>query len=333
MRSTGRPPLWIMRQAGRYLPEYRELRKKHSFKEMCSIPDLAVEVSLQPYRRFALDAVIVFYDILFLAEAMGAPLEFTESGPVFRSPIRSPEDIDALHAPDLRSRVPGRGTGAILESLRRLRAELPRSIAVLGFAGAPFTVASYLVEGGFERTGDRMKRLIHESPRTVHVLLERITEATCAYAAAQVEAGADAVQLFDTWAGVLAPEDFREHALRYERPVMERIAEAGAPGILYVNGSWHLLDEIASSGASVLGLDWRRPLPEARARLGKGFTLQGNLDPAALFAPPAEVRRRADRLLDSMAGDPGFIVNLGHGILPETPLESVEALVEAVGSR
>jgi uroporphyrinogen decarboxylase len=322
-----------MRQAGRYLPEYRELRKKHSFKEMCSVPDLAVEVSLQPYRRFALDAVIVFYDILFLAEAMGAPLEFTESGPVFRNPVRSIQDIDLLHAPDLASREPGKGTGAILESLRRLRAELPRSVAVLGFAGAPFTVASYLVEGGFERTGDRMKRLLHESPRTAALLLERVTEATCAYAAAQVEAGADAVQLFDTWAGLLGPEDFREHALRYERPVMERIAEAGAPGILYINGSWHLLDEMAASGAAVLSLDWRRPLPEARTRLGRGFALQGNLDPAALFAPPAEVRRRAGLLLDGMAGDPGFIVNLGHGILPETPTESVEALVEAVTSR
>lgn len=319
-----------MRQAGRYLPEYRELRAQRSFVEMCTRPELAVEVSLQPYRRFGFDAVIAFYDILFLAEAMGAPLEFTEEGPVFRSPVRSGADIRALREPDVRAVDPREGTGALLETIRRLRAEVPPETAVLGFAGAPFTVAAYLVEGSFGRTGDRMRRLLHEDPGAAHALLERIAGATKDYAAAQAESGADIVQLFDTWAGVLSAEEFREFALPYERVVFERLEEESVPSILYVNGSSHLLDDLARSGARALSLDWRQPLAEARRRLGPGIALQGNLDPAALFAPPGEVRRKAAALLESLRGDPGYIVNLGHGILPETPLEGVEALVEAV---
>jgi uroporphyrinogen decarboxylase len=330
LRNRSGPPLWIMRQAGRYLPEYRDLRARHSFVEMCTRPDLAVEASLQPYRRFGFDAVIVFYDILFLAAAMGAPLEFTEEGPVFRQPVRREEDIRALHEPAIRAADPKEGTGAILESIRRLRAEVPPGTAVLGFAGAPFTVAAYLVEGSFGRTGDRMRRLIHEDPRAAHALLERLAHATAGYAAAQAEAGADAVQLFDTWAGILSAEEFREFALPYERAVLEKLAEAGTPSILYAKDSAHLLDDLPHGGAGVLSLDWRQPLAEARRRLGPGIGLQGNLDPALLFAPPAEVRRRTEALLESLRGDPGYIANLGHGILPETPLAGVEALVEAV---
>jgi uroporphyrinogen decarboxylase len=319
-----------MRQAGRYLPEYREVRSRYSFADMCTRPEVAFEVSLQPYRRFAFDAVIVFYDILFLAQAMGVPLEFTEEGPVFRSPVRRSADIRALREPDVHAIDPGQGTGAVLETIRRLRAEVPPWTAVLGFAGGPFTVAAYLVEGSFRRTGDRMRRLLHEDPASAHGLLERIARATAEYAVAQAEAGADAVQLFDTWAGVLSGEDFREFALPYERAVLGALEEKGVPSILYVNGSTHILDDLAASGARVLSLDWRLPLAEARRRLGAGIALQGNLDPTALFAPPHEVRRRADSLLESLRGDPGYIANLGHGILPETPLEGVEALVEAV---
>ena len=330
LQNRARPPVWIMRQAGRYLPEYRDLRQRHSFVEMCTAPDLAVEVSLQPYRRFGFDAVIVFYDILFLAEAMGAPLQFTDAGPVFERPLATLADVEALHEPDLRSADPKKGTGAILESLRRLRAEVPPGTAVLGFAGAPFTVASYLIEGSFQRSGERMKRALHESPAVARRLLERRAAATGEYLAAQVEAGADAVQLFDTWAGLLSPEDFRELALPYEKAVFERVARTGAPAILYVNGCPHLLGDMARSGASVLSIDWRKTLPEARAQLGPKIGLQGNLDPAVLFASSGEVRRRVSAIVDGMRGDPGYIFNLGHGILPETPLESVEALVEAV---
>jgi uroporphyrinogen decarboxylase len=323
-----------MRQAGRYLPEYQDLRKKHSFVEMCSVPDLAVEVSLQPYRRFGFDAVIVFYDILFLAAAMGAPLEFTDKGPVFQRPIRSRAEVESLRQPDLEAVDPaagrGGGTGAILETLRRVRAEVPPATSVLGFAGAPFTVASYLVEGSFQRSGDRIKRMLHEDPELIHGLLEKLASVTGEYLAGQVAAGADAVQLFDTWAGLLDEADFREFALPYQKAVFDRVAQTGAPAILYVNGAAHLLGELPKSGATVLSLDWRQSLPEARRALGVGIGLQGNLDPVNLFAPPQIVRQKVAALLDSMQGDPGYIVNLGHGILPETPLASVEALVETV---
>lgn len=329
-QNHSRPPAWIMRQAGRYLPEYRQLRETYSFVELCTTPELAVEVSLQPLRRFGFDAVIVFYDILFLPEAMGAPLEFTEEGPVFKRPVRSLADVDGLHPPDLHARDPRKGTGAILETLRRLRAEVPQDTALLGFAGAPFTVAAYLIEGSFGRSGDRMKRAMYEEPRTVHRLLERLTECTGEYLAAQVEAGADSVQLFDTWAGLLGPADYREFAQPYERAVFDRVASTGAPAILYVNGGPHLLGEMALSGASVLSIDWRMPLPTARSIVKERVGLQGNLDPSALFAPPAQVRRHVTSLLESLRGDRGYVFNLGHGILPETPVESVEAIVETV---
>jgi uroporphyrinogen decarboxylase len=322
-----------MRQAGRYLPEYQELRRRHSFVAMCTRPELAVEVSLQPYRRFALDAVIVFYDILFVPEAMGAPLAFTEEGPRFERPLRTRQDIEALHDPDLVALDPEKGTGAILESLRRLRAALPAETALLGFAGAPFTLACYLVEGSFQRSGDRMKRLCHEDPGAAHRLLERLAAATADYLALQIEAGADAVQLFDTWAGLLGPEDYRELALPYTREVFRRVAASGAPSILYVNGCPHLLETMAESGACVLSVDWRVPLAEARRRVGPAMALQGNLDPSVLYAPPAVVRQRADTMLESMRGDPAYIANLGHGILPETPIASVEALIAAVRAR
>lgn len=321
-----------MRQAGRYLPEYRELRRKHSFVEMCTRPEIATEVSLQPYRRFALDGVVVFYDILFLAEAMGAPLEFTEEGPRFLKPLRTEADLLGLHAPDVGDPDPRRGTGAICMTIRNLRAALPASAAVLGFAGAPFTVAAYLVEGSFQKGGETVRRIIHEAPVFLHALLDRLARATAAYVSAQAEAGADVVQLFDTWASVLGPGDYREFALPYERAVFETLRGRGVPSILYVNGCSHLLDDMATSGAACLSIDWREPLPSARRRVGAGLGLQGNLDPAALFKPVDGVRRAAEAVLASMSGDPGYIFNLGHGILPETPVQSVEAIVEAVRS-
>jgi uroporphyrinogen decarboxylase len=318
-----------MRQAGRYLPEYRRLRERHSFVEMCTVPDLAVEVSLQPHRRFGFDAVIVFYDILFLAQAMGAPVEFTEHGPVFRRPVRAPADVNALHAPDLSSLDPAKGTGAVLESIRRLRREVPADTAVLGFAGAPFTIAAYLVEGSFERSGERMKRLLNEDPGTARALLDKLAEATRGYAAEILDAGADAVQLFDTWAGLLGPADYAEFALPYAASVFAALKGRDAPLAYYVNGCAHLLEVLPQTGATVLSLDWRVPLDEARERLGAGIALQGNLDPTVLFAPPERVGRLARAMVESLAGDRGYIVNLGHGILPETPLASVEALVAA----
>ena len=330
--NHSRPPVWIMRQAGRYLPEYQQVRQRRSFAEMCGIPEIAVEVSLQPYRRFKLDGVIVFYDILFLPQAMGAPLEFSDKGPAFLQPLRDRRAIESLHTPDLAAEDPARGTGAVLRSLETLRQTVPRAVTVLGFAGAPFTLAAYLVEGNFQRSGDRIRRMMHEDPQAVHLLLERLTDATGQYLSAQVEAGADVVQLFDTWAGLLDVADYEEFALPYEQRIFEVVAATGAPTILYVNGCSHLLRSLSATGATGLSVDWRVPLGETRRIVGADTVLQGNLDPSSLFAAPRVVRAKTRHVLDSMAGDPRYIFNLGHGILPETPLASVETMVETVRS-
>ena len=323
--GSGRPPVWFMRQAGRYMPQYQAIRRDHSFVEMCTDSDLAFEISLQPWREFGMDAVIVFYDILFLPEAMGAPLEYTERGPVFHRSVRTREDVRGL-----KELGPGDGSAPLLETLRRLRAELPPETALLGFAGAPFTLASYLVEGDFRRSGDRIRRMIRSDPEVLRELLDRLTDATAGYVLEQVEAGAEAIQLFDTWAGLLDEETYRAFALPYVQRVFQGLEPTGVPRILYANGGGHLLRAMAESGATVHSIDWRTPLAHARGVLGSGVGIQGNLDPAALFAPVEDVRRSAERILESMAGDPAYIFNLGHGILPETPVESVRALVETV---
>jgi uroporphyrinogen decarboxylase len=277
-----------------------------------------------------MDGVVVFYDILFLAEAMGAPLEFTEQGPIFSKPLRSEGDLQTLHAPDLESMEPKQGTGAIVETIRMLRRTLPPRTAVIGFAGAPFTVAAYLTEGSFGRHGETVRRLLYERPKFLHELLQRLTSATAEYLCAQVDAGADVVQVFDTWAGVLPAEAYREFALPYQKEIFQRVRAAGCPTILYVNGCSHLLQAMADSGARVLSIDWRQPLGEARASLGRDVGLQGNLDPSALFQPEDGVRRSCRAVLSALRDDPGYVFNLGHGVLPETPVVSVEALVEEV---
>ncbi len=326
-QNRDRPPVWIMRQAGRYLPEYQELRRRHTFVEMCTSPELAVEISLQPLRRFEFDAAIVFYDILFLPEAMGAPLRFDDRGPAFLHPIRERSHVEALHPPDLEARDPKRGIGVVLDSLKALRSEVSPALAVLGFAGAPFTLATYLVEGEF-RGGERIRRLAVEDPHLLHDLLARLTDATCDYLSLQIDAGADAVQLFDTWAGILSLEAYNEFALPYQKRIFARVAECRAPGILYVNGGPHLLTSMAQSGATALSVDWREPLASVRERVGSGLALQGNLDPATLFAPAAVIRRKTRELLQSMAPDAGHVLNLGHGIHRDTPIEAVEVFVE-----
>ena len=329
-RLRGRPPIWIMRQAGRYLPEYQAIRKDHSFAAMCSDPEIAVEVSLQPLRRYGFDAVIVFYDILFILEAMGAPLRFLDDGPVFDAPVTTPADVEALHDPDLESCERGVGTGAILESLKALRSELPAETALLGFAGAPFTLAAYLVEGSFRRTGDRIRRMLYEDPAMLHTLLERLSEYSADYLERQIEAGADAVQLFDTWAGLLGEAEYREFALPYQQAIFRRLAARDASSILYINGSSHLCQPMLESGARVLSLDWRHDLPAARQGWARDAVLQGNLDPATLFAPLATLKARATALLESVRGDAAHIFNLGHGISKDTPVEAVELLVRTV---
>ncbi len=323
-RNRGRPPVWIMRQAGRYLKEYRDLRARYPFKTLCEDPALAEEVSLLPERILGVDAVIVFYDILLPVEQMGAPLRFTDEGPVFLSPVATIDQVEGLRPLDLSNQAP-----TVLETIARIKRRLGRDKPVLGFGGAPFTLAAYLIEGELGKSGEGIRRAIHRDPKMVRLLLARLAESMHLYLKAQIDAGADAVQLFDTWAGLLGPSEYREFALPYEKRVLEGLPHTAA-SILYVNGGDHLLEDMAASGADVVSVDWRGDLTRARERVGSRIALQGNLDPAALFAPPEEVRKRVRAMLESRRGDPGYIANLGHGILPDTPLESARAMVETV---
>jgi len=319
-----RVPVWIMRQAGRYLPEYRALRAKHDFLTLCTTPELAAEATMQPIRRFPLDAAILFSDILIPAAAMGCPVTFAP-GPQFERPICTAKDLDALHVPD-----PMEETGFVMEAIRILKRELGEGVPLIGFAGAPVTLATYMVEGGSSKQFDGLRRLLAEAPEVARRLLELLTRTTTDYLAAQIEAGADAVQLFDTWAGLLSPLDYETHAVPGLRRITGALRRYRVPIIYYVNGGGALLERMRTIGADVIGVDWRTPLDGARRTLGSKIAVQGNLDPCSLYAPPEEIERRVTWVLAEAGPSPGHIFNLGHGILPETPVEHVHAMIEAV---
>ena len=321
-RPVDRPPVWMMRQAGRYLPEYREVRRKVSFLELCRTPDLAAEVSLQPHRRFAPDGVIFFSDILVPVAAMGARVEFGDAGPVLPEPVRSAADVGRLHRFDPSEEIGF--TGEILATLCR---EVGDRATVLGFAGAPWTLASYLVEGGGSRSFAVIKQMMGRDPATLRRLLDLLADAVGDVLSYQIESGARAVQLFDTWAGELTARDYREWALPAVSRAIARIRRAGAPVILFVNGCAHLLEAMGETGADTLSIDWRVPLSEARRRVPR-LSLQGNLDPGLLLGPAGEVARRTRDLL-SETGGRAHVVNLGHGVLPQTPIESAQAFFDA----
>ena len=312
----------MMRQAGRYLPEYREVRRTVSFWDLCRTSERAVEVSLQPFRRFQPDGVIFFSDILVPVAAMGAPVEFGDGGPHLPRPVRSASDVDRLHAFD-----PATEIGFTGEILRALRSEVGDRAAVLGFAGAPWTLASYLVEGGGSRSYAAIKELMFREPATLKRLLDLLADVIGDVLSFQIESGAQAVQVFDTWAGELAPEDYRAWALPAAARAIARIERQGAPVILYVNGGGQILEDMAKSGADVLSIDWRVPMAEARSRV-PALALQGNLDPAVLLGVPEEVTRRTRAMIEATEGR-GHIVNLGHGILPGARIDCVEAFFAA----
>jgi len=343
-REVDRAPAWMMRQAGRYLPEYREVRSHASFFDLCRTPDLAVEVSLQPFRRFRPDGVIFFSDILVPVEAMGVPVEFGDGGPYLPEPIASASDVRRLARFD-----PSEKLGFTGEILRTLRREIGDRAAVLGFAGAPWTLASYLVEGGGSKSFATIKRMMGRDPSTLRRLLDLLADIVGDVLSFQIASGAQAVQLFDTWAGELTLDDYRVWALPaaaraiagirrqfspHPGPSSARRAKEegegaeGAPVILFVNGCGHLVEAMAESGADVLSIDWRLPLSQARHRV-PGRALQGNLDPGTLLGEPEDVRRRVRALLSETGGQ-AHVVNLGHGVLPQTPLECVEAFFGAV---
>ncbi|MDA1266166.1 MAG: uroporphyrinogen decarboxylase [Planctomycetota bacterium] len=322
-----RPPAWMMRQAGRYLPEYRATRlDKGGFLDMVHDPATAAEVTLQPIRRYGMDAAVIFCDILVPPAAMGIEVRFEEGvGPLLDPPVRDAAAINRLSDFD-----PDVATAFLGAAIERVRGELGDERAILGFCGAPFTVASYLIEGRSSRNFENTKALMLGSPELFDRLLERVVDVSIPYLAHQVRAGADALQIFDSWGGALDEVTYRARILPSLTRLVSAAKENGVPVIAYLNGCHHLLEALADSGADVVSIDWRVPPAEAIARIGDRVALQGNLDPCTLFAPPDVVREKARGVLDAFADQRGYIFNLGSGILPKTPLESVAALWETV---
>lgn len=325
--AVERTPIWIMRQAGRYLPEYRALKERYDFLTLCRTPELAAEITLQPVRKLGVDAAILFSDILIPIVPMGVGLRF-EPGPVLDRPIETDQDIASLLPVDAEA-----SCGFVMDTLRLLRRELPATVPLIGFCGAPFTVAAYLTEtrerGKAKGSFDRIVRMIFERPDLAHRLLGHLSTVMAGYLSAQIRAGAQAVQIFDSWAGILSAREFREFAVPYVRRIIEALPAERGPVIYFVLNGGHLLEEIAASGAEVIGVDWRTPLDEARRRTG-GRALQGNLDPRALYAPRARLEEEVRRVLREGRGPGGHVFNLGHGILPDTPVEGAQAVVELV---
>jgi uroporphyrinogen decarboxylase len=321
-------PVWFMRQAGRYMPEYRAIRARASLLEICHRPELACEVTLQPVEHIGVDAAIIFADILLPFEPLGLGLSFAEGeGPVIARPVRSPADVARLPAVD-----PDTDLGYVLEAIRLATRALAGRIPLIGFAGAPFTLASYAVEGGASRHFVETKRLMYRDPETWHGLMDRLAGIVGEYLAAQVRAGAEAVQLFDSWVGCLSPDDYRRFVLPHSRKAIVRARQAGAPVIHFGTGTATFLDLMADAGGDVIGVDWRIGLDQAWRQFPERG-IQGNLDPCALFAPLGELKTRVGDVMHQAAGRPGHIFNLGHGLLPQTDPDRVRAVVEMVHER
>ena len=315
-------PIWLMRQAGRYMPEYRAVRERLGFLELCKSPDAAAEVTVTAVERLGVDAAIIFADILLVLEPMGVGLEFTRGdGPAIARPVRTAADVDRLREVDVAE------LGFVFEAVRRARAAL--RVPLIGFAGAPFTLASYLIEGGGSRTYARTKALMFGDPGAWRALMDRLVRTVAAYLNAQIAAGAQAVQLFDSWVGCLAPADYRTHVLPHVRALIAALTP-GTPVIHFGTDTAGLLEAMRAAGGDVIGVDWRIDLDAAWARVGHDVAVQGNLDPLALLAPVPEIRARAAAILGQAAGRPGHVFNLGHGIVPQTPVDHVRALVDAV---
>jgi len=324
-------PVWMMRQAGRYLPEYRATRERAgSFMKLCSTPELACEVTLQPLDRFALDAAILFSDILTVPDAMGLGLYFVEGeGPRFERPLRSAAEIEALGVPDPEERL-----GYVMAAVRMIRRELAGRVPLIGFSGSPWTLATYMVEGGASKEFSRVKGMLFDNPRALHTLLDVTARAVTEYLNAQISAGAQAVMVFDTWGGVLTPRDYREFSLRYmERIVAGLIRERDGrrvPVILFTKGGGAWLEALAETGCDALGIDWTVDIGEARARVGGRVALQGNMDPCVLYASQQRIHAEVDQILESFGAGPGHVFNLGHGIHPQVDPERVSAFIDAV---
>ena len=322
-------PVWIMRQAGRYMKEYRDIRKKVDFLTMCKTPDLAAEVTLLPVDILGVDAAILFSDILIPVEAMGIGVRFTEKkGPILSNPVRSEFELNALLTPD--SVKSEEMMPFIPQAIRLILQELDGRVPLIGFSGAPFTLATYMIEGETSRNFTWIKRIMYTDAALLHRLLEKITTTVIHYLNMQIKAGVHAVQLFDTWAGWLSPDDYREFALPYVEKVIKGIDKKGCPVILFANGVSGILEQMVDSGTDVIGLDWRIDMVDAVRRSGNRVALQGNLDPCVLYGEPSVIRRHAKDIIDKYGKRSGHVFNLGHGILPDIPVEHAKALVDIV---
>ena len=330
-QPVDRTPVWMMRQAGRYLPEYRKVREQAgSFLNLCTNPELACEVTLQPLRRFDFDAAILFSDILTIPDAMGLGLYFTENeGPKFKNPVRTAADIKKLPIPD-----PATELRYVLDAVCLIRKNLQGSVPLIGFSGSPWTLATYMVEGGSSKSFQKVKGLMYEQPKLIHIMLDKLAQSVAAYLNAQIEAGAQAVMLFDTWGGMLTPEDYIEFSLYYARQVRALLKTyvdgQQIPAILFTKGGGLWLEAMTDAGYDALGLDWQTDIQKARARVGGQVALQGNMDPVALYAQPEIIVEKVKTILQKYGTGSGHVFNLGHGILPDINPEHVKVMVDAV---
>lgn len=319
-------PVWIMRQAGRYLPEYRHVRSKADFLTMCKTPELAAEVTIQPVDLIGVDAAILFSDILVIPEAMGLHLEMNEgTGPVFHNPVRSSKDVENLKQID-----PAKDLKYVMDAVALTKKELNKRVPLIGFAGSPWTLLTYMVEGKGSKSFSEIKKFIYRNPAAAHKALEKLADAVSLYLSAKIEAGANAVQIFDTWGGLLSPGDFNEFSLRYIERIIAGLKRKDEPVIVFAKGVHHSLDKLASTGADVIGLDWTMDLGEVRGKIGNKVALQGNLDPTVLYGSEEFIRSEAVKVLNSYGNGSGHIFNLGHGILPDISPANAKALVSIV---
>lgn len=322
--SVSRPPVWMMRQAGRYLPEFMEIRKKYDFFTRCRTPELASEITMQPIKRFGMDAAILFSDILVVPQAMNLEVEMKpDFGPYIPNPIRDQKGIDNLIAPDVNESL-----DYVFQAIKASKEKLNNEIPLIGFAGSPWTILCYMVQGQGSKTFDEAKKFCFSSPAEAHNLLQKITDTTINYLKGKVNAGVDAVQIFDSWGGLLSPSDYQEFSWKYIQQIIDFLKDS-TPVIVFGKGCWFALKEMSESGASALGVDWTCSARNARYLSGGNITLQGNFDPSRLLSPPSEIKRMVLRMIDEFGKDK-YIVNLGHGILPGIPLENVKAFIDSV---
>lgn len=322
--TVERPPVWMMRQAGRYLPEFMEIKKKYDFFTRCRTPELAAEITVQPIRRFGMDAAILFSDILVIPQAMDIEVQMKPNfGPYLPKPVRSQSDVDRVIVPEVNDAL-----DYVMDAIKVTKEKLDNEVPLIGFAGSPWTILCYCVQGQGSKTFDRAKEMCFTQPEAAHALLQKITDTTIAYLKAKVKAGVNAVQVFDSWGGMLSPVDYQEFSWQYIQQIIDALKDE-APVIVFGKGCWFALGEMAKSGAAALGVDWTCSAENARYLSGGNITLQGNFDPARLLSPPSDIKKMVTQMIDGFGKD-RYVANLGHGILPNIPLENAKAFVDAV---